>query len=345
MSIVVGAFKLLGHFLKMVPGTIKDMISGVYNYEDNKKWGRFSAACLLSLIITLVAGVVGIIVFHATGGEVENFWSSVKTMSFNQAIDVSFDKEAVEYMNRGALPTVILGLFVYQLVSAVSDCFSTRKKQSIIACVLLVVGAATGLIGLMPVSVIALLAAVVFAYFAFAGSEGGKKLIIAVSSLVFHVGIMPVIMLAAQNPLNGIQVIFYVIISVILITVVFGFLITMLGGSLAVGGGEDSGSSSSSFGSSSVGSSGSSSSSSYSRPEPRKSAPAPVEENYDAEIKAISERYCKAYKAITGSSPAWLDIKILKQPMKTRAYELWNATRNDIKARGLPLYKFPVYLR
>ena len=244
MGIVSSAFKFIWGCLKMLPCTIKEMISAVYNYNENRKWGRFSIACLLALLITIVSGIVGIIAFHVSGGEVESFHTAMKTMSFDQAVDVSFDKEAVEFMSSGVLATIIVVLAIYMIISAVIDCFKDSTVKAIIATVLLVIGIVTGIMNIVPVAGVAIIAAMVLAYFAFRNSVGGKEILLAIFSLVFHFGLMPLIMLCAQNPLNGIQVVLYGVLTLIISVVAIVFVGGMVGAGLS--GSSDTSSSSSS---------------------------------------------------------------------------------------------------
>lgn len=324
MSAVIGVVRFIGE-------SFKSLIDGIKNFGADKKWGIYSGTVLLQLLITLVSGIVGIIVFHICGGyQGGSFFTNLKNMSFVDALDASFDMEAIKFMTSGPLLITVIVLCVIQVIIAVISNVVERPVRTIGAFVVFVGAIAVGLImDEQPmVSALAMLTSFILFAIAVWKSEGGKMLLISAIAMVIHTMIMPMFMLAGQNIVNGLQVMFCAIFMLAVMIVIIPMVLRMVGAS------------------SNASSEGSYSSKLSSAPVPAPKTPAPkAEPNYKPMIDEICKRYCNSYKAITGSYPYQLDIKIIGGDKGRRAYDLWNSMRMEIKQRGLPLNQFPYYLR
>lgn len=213
---------------------IKNMFNSVKNIRANKLEGIFNSAFLLELLITLVAGIVGIIVYHINGGyQGASFFENIKEMSFDRALEASFDSDAFSFMTEGILIYVIGGLCAVEILMAV---FAAIAEHPIY-----MTGAIGSLVGFAysvtvygeqsAFTVISGLAFFILFAISILGNRGGKLFVMAILGLVNHMLLMPKFMLICQNPLNAVQVVgqvvIYLVVAAIVLPLVLGGVVSI----------------------------------------------------------------------------------------------------------------------
>ncbi|MCQ2532776.1 MAG: hypothetical protein MJ093_08780 [Saccharofermentans sp.] len=219
----------------------RDMIDSVINIRTNKLNGTFYSAFFLQLLITLVFGLVGVIAFHINGGyQGESFFTNIKTMDFDSAVEASFDEEAFSYMTEGTLMYVVGALFAFQVLVA--------AFASLLVHPVYVIGAVASMFGSIyclnvygeqaAASIILLVALFIFLALSFIGNRGGKLLLTAIFGFVNHMVLMPKFMLICQSPLNAVQVVcqsvVYMVIAVVVLMIVFAGVLGLSSGKSGV---------------------------------------------------------------------------------------------------------------